>query len=141
MLILLFFRELQDGLLVVDENGNKLGQSKTAAKLAISQVIMSRIGMCIPGMSKILFHDYSLDYYKLYFSSTTVSHELSGEEGNSAQISMGWNTASNCYLWFIVRFNQWKTFITFFIILLVLCSQRPCAVHCFRKRAALQFRN
>ena len=44
-------KELNEGLLVVDENGNKIGQSKVAAKWAIAQVVMSRIAMAAPGMT------------------------------------------------------------------------------------------
>ena len=44
--------ELTDGIAIVDENGQKLGNSKTMAKVAISQVVVSRIVMAMPGMSK-----------------------------------------------------------------------------------------
>jgi hypothetical protein len=47
------FRELQDGIMVVDENGNKLGQSQIAARAAITQVTASRIAMATPGLSKL----------------------------------------------------------------------------------------
>ncbi|KAL5021109.1 hypothetical protein ScPMuIL_000264 [Solemya velum] len=43
-------REITNGIPVFDENGNKLGESKMAAKKAISQVVMSRIMMATPGM-------------------------------------------------------------------------------------------
>ncbi|XP_054722237.1 sideroflexin-3-like [Uloborus diversus] len=43
-------KELQEGIPVVDKNGNKVGNSKTAAKWAITQVVFSRIGMAMPGM-------------------------------------------------------------------------------------------
>lgn len=43
-------REIRLGIPVVDQNGNRLGESKTAAKWAITQVIFSRIGMAMPGM-------------------------------------------------------------------------------------------
>lgn len=51
--------ELQDGILVTDENGKPIGTSRKAAKLAISQVVLSRIGMAVPGMSMSLhgLHD------------------------------------------------------------------------------------
>ena len=48
-------KELNDGIMVTDENGKPLGKSKVAAKQAISQVVLSRIGMAVPGMSKSLF--------------------------------------------------------------------------------------
>lgn len=44
-------RELRTGITVTDENGNKLGESKQAAKSAISQVLLSRILMAVPGMT------------------------------------------------------------------------------------------
>lgn len=47
-----FNRELQEGIPVDDKNGNKVGTSKTAAKWAITQVVLSRIGMAMPGMCK-----------------------------------------------------------------------------------------
>lgn len=43
-------RELRVGIPVVDNNGNKLGESKTAAKWGITQVVLSRILMASPGM-------------------------------------------------------------------------------------------
>ncbi|KAI1285939.1 Sideroflexin-3 [Halotydeus destructor] len=43
-------KELKEGILIVDENGKKLGNSKIAAKTAISQVVLSRISMSVPGM-------------------------------------------------------------------------------------------
>lgn len=43
-------RELMHGIPVVDENGNKIGESKTAARWAIGMVLLSRIGMAAPGM-------------------------------------------------------------------------------------------
>lgn len=43
-------KELQEGIPVVDKNGNKIASSKTAAKWAITQVVLSRIGMAMPGM-------------------------------------------------------------------------------------------
>jgi hypothetical protein len=50
--IVFFNRELKEGILIVDENGNRLGNSKIAAKWAIAQVVLSRIGMAAPGMSQ-----------------------------------------------------------------------------------------
>ncbi|XP_065339947.1 sideroflexin-3 [Cloeon dipterum] len=43
-------KEIQEGVPVVDANGNKLGESKTAAKTGIVAVVLSRIGMASPGM-------------------------------------------------------------------------------------------
>lgn len=43
-------KELREGIPVFDENGNRLGQSKVAAKWAITQVVFSRIAMAMPGM-------------------------------------------------------------------------------------------
>ncbi|XP_054720309.1 sideroflexin-1-like [Uloborus diversus] len=43
-------KELQEGIPVVDKTGNKVGTSKTAAKWAIMQVVLSRIGIAVPGM-------------------------------------------------------------------------------------------
>jgi len=43
-------KEIQDGIPVLDENGNRIGNSSIAAKRAISQVIVSRISMAVPGM-------------------------------------------------------------------------------------------
>ncbi|KAL4231603.1 Sideroflexin-1 [Mactra antiquata] len=43
-------RELIDGIPVFDDNGNRIGDSKMAAKSAITQVVFSRIMMAMPGM-------------------------------------------------------------------------------------------
>uniref|UniRef100_A0A6G1SDM9 Sidoreflexin n=1 Tax=Aceria tosichella TaxID=561515 RepID=A0A6G1SDM9_9ACAR len=43
-------KEIKEGIEVFDENGNKLGQSKVAAKKAIREVVASRIAMASPGM-------------------------------------------------------------------------------------------
>lgn len=42
--------EILKGVDLVDEKGNRVGQSKTAAIKGISQVVFSRITMCAPGM-------------------------------------------------------------------------------------------
>ncbi|XP_042289834.1 sideroflexin-3 isoform X1 [Thunnus maccoyii] len=44
-------RELKYGIPVLDENGNRLGESANAAKQAIVQVVVSRIGMAVPAMA------------------------------------------------------------------------------------------
>ncbi|XP_065289685.1 sideroflexin-3 [Dermacentor albipictus] len=43
-------REINHGIPVVDDNGNRLGESKVAAKWAIAMVVLSRVGMAAPGM-------------------------------------------------------------------------------------------
>ena len=45
-------REVLHGVPIFDDNGNKLGESKIAARSAIAQVVFSRIMMATPGMSK-----------------------------------------------------------------------------------------
>lgn len=47
-------RELQTGIPISDEKGNKLGDSKKAATTAIGLTTFSRIGMASPGMSMFL---------------------------------------------------------------------------------------
>ncbi|KAM6956357.1 sideroflexin-3 [Aplochiton taeniatus] len=44
-------RELKYGIPVTDESGNRLGESPNAAKQAIAQVVVSRIGMAVPAMA------------------------------------------------------------------------------------------
>lgn len=44
--------ELANGIPVFDENGHRVGNSKKAAKSAITQVVISRIFMAMPGMCK-----------------------------------------------------------------------------------------
>lgn len=41
------------GIPVTDENGNRLGESPNAAKQAIVQVVVSRIGMAVPAMGNV----------------------------------------------------------------------------------------
>lgn len=48
----LFNREIKCGIPVMDENGNRLGDSSKAAQQAIAQVVISRILMAAPGMGK-----------------------------------------------------------------------------------------
>ncbi|BFY98630.1 hypothetical protein BsWGS_01670 [Bradybaena similaris] len=43
-------RELMHGIPIFDENGNRVGESSRAASKAISQVVISRIIMAMPGM-------------------------------------------------------------------------------------------
>jgi len=44
-------RELDDGISVLDASGTSLGESRIAARTAITQVVASRIGMAMPGMT------------------------------------------------------------------------------------------
>ncbi|XP_060781742.1 sideroflexin-3 [Neoarius graeffei] len=44
-------RELKYGIPVTDEEGNRLGDSTSAAQQAIVQVVVSRIGMAVPAMA------------------------------------------------------------------------------------------
>jgi len=53
-------RELIQGVAILDENGNKLGQSQRAAVKGIAQVCLSRIFMAGPPMSKGYKHFSSL---------------------------------------------------------------------------------
>lgn len=53
MHVSVLFRELKHGIPVTDENGNRLGESPNAAKQAIMQVVVSRIGMAVPAMGKV----------------------------------------------------------------------------------------
>lgn len=46
-------RELKYGIPVTDENGNRLGESPNAARQAIMQVVVSRIGMAVPAMGNV----------------------------------------------------------------------------------------
>lgn len=46
--------EILTGISLVDENGNKMTESRVAAAKGISQVVFSRIFMALPGMSKYL---------------------------------------------------------------------------------------
>lgn len=51
--------ELKNGTPIFDINGNRLGQSKVAAREGISQVVLSRVAMAAPGMGK-RYHKISL---------------------------------------------------------------------------------
>ncbi len=47
-----YFRELSHGIPVFTEDGERVGESVTAAKKGITQVVISRIVMAAPGMGK-----------------------------------------------------------------------------------------
>lgn len=47
----LFYRELRNGVVLLDENNNEVGVSKNAAFQGISAVVISRVAMAVPGMS------------------------------------------------------------------------------------------
>lgn len=44
------WNEIRDGIAVFDKDGVRVGESSYAAKKAITQVVLSRIGMAVPGM-------------------------------------------------------------------------------------------
>uniref|UniRef100_A0A7M4F347 Sideroflexin-3 n=1 Tax=Crocodylus porosus TaxID=8502 RepID=A0A7M4F347_CROPO len=44
-------RELKLGIPILDKDGNRLGESRAAARQAIAQVVVSRIGMAAPAMA------------------------------------------------------------------------------------------
>lgn len=48
----LIYRELQNGVTLIDDDGKELGQSVRAAKEGIAAVTFSRILMAMPGMGK-----------------------------------------------------------------------------------------
>ncbi|KAG8227826.1 hypothetical protein J437_LFUL008470 [Ladona fulva] len=50
-------KELQEGVPVTDENGNKIGESKVAARTGIASVTLSRILMASPGMGYLELQD------------------------------------------------------------------------------------
>lgn len=55
-----YFRELRDGIPVSDETDNRLGVSAIAAKEGIVQVVLSRIGMAVPGMGILLHFAFNI---------------------------------------------------------------------------------
>ncbi|CAB1324992.1 unnamed protein product, partial [Coregonus sp. 'balchen'] len=75
-------RELKHGIPITDENDNRLGESTTAAKQAISQVVVSRILMASPGMAIPPFLMNTLEkkaFLKLYVSKP-IGARASGED-------------------------------------------------------------
>jgi hypothetical protein len=46
----MFYREIQNGMKIMDSEGQTLGFSKTTAKIGIAQVVFSRVLMAIPSM-------------------------------------------------------------------------------------------
>ena len=61
LLLLLSHRELHEGIELVDEDGKHLANSRKVAKIAISQVVFSRIVMCAPGKRK--YHELYIFVY------------------------------------------------------------------------------
>lgn len=53
--------ELKNGVPILDENGEKLGVSKVAARKAIAMTVFSRIVMALPGMS---LPPIAMDYFE-----------------------------------------------------------------------------
>lgn len=67
-------RELKYGIPVFDENENRLGESANAAKQAIVQVVVSRIGMAVPAMGNFIISAACLiDTFVFYSRSRTQS--------------------------------------------------------------------
>jgi len=58
--------ELMGGIDVTDENGNVVGQSKAAARSAITQVVFSRVTMATPGMVLTPFIMNALDKTSIF---------------------------------------------------------------------------
>ena len=63
-------RELQDGVVVVDENGRRLGQSAVAAREGITAVVFSRILMSCPGMSNNFMFIFKANAPTFYVQTT-----------------------------------------------------------------------
>jgi len=58
--------ELSDGIMLETSEGEKIGQSKIAARQGISMVVLSRIGMAMPGMVLIPLVMNNLDQRGLF---------------------------------------------------------------------------
>ena len=72
--------ELTNGIPVFDDNNERLGESKAAARSAISQVAISRIIMAMPGMGEYQGNIIILDYFEyevpIAFSSPGAQPEV-----------------------------------------------------------------
>lgn len=91
--------------MVTDENGKPIGTSRKAAKLAISQVVLSRIGMAVPGMSMTfrLYRNMTTDPYAPALSPAAHSDESVRAKGNIASRSMARCSYSSGVMWLFVR--------------------------------------
>lgn len=89
--------ELINGIGLVDENGNKVTESKLAAAKGISQVVFSRIFMALPGMSKYLsfffvftgFYKIDVDYnycLNYYFSNYSYNNGKNSKQTLGSKI-------------------------------------------------------
>ena len=103
-------KELQSGIPVFDEDDNRIGESKVAAKSAILQVAVSRVIMAMPGMSKsqIKFNlfDLVLIMMKIAFVSAYIWQYNQGlvvaypGTGSDAQTAVReWDIFSNSPFW------------------------------------------
>jgi len=68
--------ELSDGIMLETAEGEKIGQSKIAAREGISQVVLSRVGMALPGMVAIPIVMNKLDSKGLFKSRAWLQAPL-----------------------------------------------------------------
>ena len=84
--------EIVEGIQLINKDGEKVGQSSTAGKTAIAQVVMSRIFMATPGMVTIYNNEFVILIFVVFFvgflsnkttmfsGTCTNRHELFREE-------------------------------------------------------------